>query len=86
MVLQFEYPKFKGAHYCSWSIDGYPRQENKLIIDRLGRIIPIVEQTGIAIAIVLALIAVVVVFNTIRLITYTARDEISVMKLADRCR
>src|SRR5437667_984569 len=32
MVLQFEYPKFKGAHYCSWSIDGYPRQENKLII------------------------------------------------------
>ena len=32
MLVKFEYPEFKGAHYCSWSIDGYPRQENKLII------------------------------------------------------
>src|SRR5439155_15480402 len=32
MVLNFVYPEFKGSHYCSWSIDGYPRQENKLII------------------------------------------------------
>lgn len=56
-------------------------QENKLIIDRLGRIIPTVEQTGIAIAVILAVVAIIVVFNTIRLITYTARDEIAVMKL-----
>lgn len=56
-------------------------EENKLIIDRLGRIIPTVEQTGITIAVILAIVAVIVVFNTIRLITYTARDEISVMKL-----
>lgn len=32
MVLNFTYPDFKGIHYCSWSINGYPRQENKLII------------------------------------------------------
>ena len=32
MVLNFVYPEFKGSHYCSWSIDGYPRQENRLII------------------------------------------------------
>ncbi len=56
-------------------------EENKLIIDRLGRIIPTVEQTGIIIAIILAIVAVIVVLNTIRLKTYTARDEIYVMKL-----
>lgn len=56
-------------------------QQNKLIIDRLGRIIPAIEQSGSVIAIILALAAVVVVFNTIRLIIYTSRDEISVMKL-----
>ncbi len=55
--------------------------ENKLIIDRLSRIIPTVEQTGSVIAIILAAIAAIVVFNTIRLVTFTARDEISVMKL-----
>ncbi|MEA2715259.1 MAG: cell division transport system permease protein [Candidatus Parcubacteria bacterium] len=55
--------------------------ENKLIIDRLGRIIPAIEQTGIVIAIILVIVAMIVVFNTIRLIIYTAKDEISVMKL-----
>lgn len=56
-------------------------QENKLIIDRLSKIIPTVEQGGIVIAILLTIVAIIVVFNTIRLITYTAKDEISVMKL-----
>lgn len=56
-------------------------RENKIIIDRLGRIIPTVEQTGMVVSAILALVAVIVVFNTIRLVTYTARDEISVMKL-----
>lgn len=56
-------------------------QENKLIIDRLGRIIPAVEKSGSVIAIVLVLVAIIVVWNTIRLIIFTAKDEISVMKL-----
>lgn len=56
-------------------------KENKLIIDRLGRILPAVEKAGTAISIVLILVAIIVVFNTIRLIIFTARDEISVMKL-----
>ncbi|MDE2037770.1 MAG: ABC transporter permease [Patescibacteria group bacterium] len=62
-------------------IDKVNYQENQLIIDRLSRIIPTVEQGGAAIALLLALAAVVVVFNTIRLITYSVRDEIAVMKL-----
>jgi len=56
-------------------------EENKLVIDRLSRIIPAVEQGGLIIAVILAIVAIIVVFNTIRLITYTAREEISVMKL-----
>ena len=56
-------------------------QQNKLIIDRLGRIIPAVEQAGLILAIILVLVAVIVVWNTIRLITFTSRDEIAVMKL-----
>ncbi len=56
-------------------------QENKLIIDRLNQIIPFIEQTGLIIAVILILVAVIVVWNTIRLIIFTAKDEISVMKL-----
>ena len=62
-------------------IDKVNYEENKLIIDRLSAIIPTVEQTGAFIAIILVLVAIVVVWNTIRLIIYTARDEIAVMKL-----
>ncbi len=32
VVVNFRYPEFRGAQYCSWSIDGYPRQENMLTI------------------------------------------------------
>ncbi len=56
-------------------------QQNKLVIDRLGRIIPAVEQTGLIVAIIFVIVALIVVWNTIRLIVYTAKDEISVMKL-----
>jgi cell division transport system permease protein len=55
--------------------------ENKLIIDRLGRIIPTVERAGSIVALILVVVAVIIVWNTIRLITFTAKDEIAVMKL-----
>lgn len=55
--------------------------ENKLIIDRLSRLIPAVEKSGSVIALILVIVAIIVVFNTIRLIIFTAKDEISVMKL-----
>jgi cell division transport system permease protein len=56
-------------------------QQNKLIIDRLSRIIPAVEKTGTIVALILVIVACIVVFNTIRLVIFTAKDEISVMKL-----
>ena len=55
--------------------------QNKLIIDRLGRIIPAAEKSGTLIAVLFILVAIIITFNTIRLIIFTARDEISVMKL-----
>ena len=47
----------------------------------MSRIIPAIEKTGTTMTIILVIVACIVIFNTIRLITYTARDEISVMKL-----
>ena len=55
--------------------------QNKLIIDRLGRIIPAIEKVGSVISIILILVALIITFNTIRLIIFTSKDEISVMKL-----
>jgi cell division transport system permease protein len=62
-------------------IDKVNYNQNKLIIDRLGRLIPAAEKTGSLIAIILVVVAVIITFNTVRLVIYTSRDEISVMKL-----
>jgi cell division transport system permease protein len=62
-------------------VDKVNYNQNKLVIDRLGRIIPAVENTGSVLAITLVIVAIIITFNTIRLIIYTAKDEISVMKL-----
>ncbi len=62
-------------------IDKVNYQENKLVIDRLTAIIPTVEESGLIIALLFVLVAIIIVWNTIRLIIYTARDEIAVMKL-----
>lgn len=31
-IVRLRYPGFEGRQYCSWSIEGYPRQENRLIV------------------------------------------------------
>lgn len=62
-------------------IDKVNYQENKVIIDRLSAIIPTVETSGSVIAGLFILVALIIVFNTIRLIIYAARDEIAIMKL-----
>lgn len=55
--------------------------ENQIVIDRLGSIVSGVRNSGLVLIAVLALIAVLVAFNTIRLAIYTAREEINVMRL-----
>ncbi len=55
--------------------------ENKTVIDRLAKIIKVVEQVGVGLSIILALTVILVTLNTMRLVIYSAKDEISVMKL-----
>lgn len=55
--------------------------ENQTAIDRLARIIETVNIAGIAMNIILILIAIIITFNTIRLAIYSNREEIGVMRL-----
>lgn len=55
--------------------------QNKAVIDRLTGAIRATERAGFAIALLFALASVVIVFATVRLAIYTARDEIAVMRL-----
>lgn len=55
--------------------------ENQSVIERLSAIVSGVRSVGLAIALVLAFVAVLVAFNTVRLAIYTSREEINIMKL-----
>lgn len=55
--------------------------QNKVVIDRLTGLIRATEQTGAAIVALFALASAVIVFATVRLAVFTARDEIAVMRL-----
>lgn len=55
--------------------------ENKETITRLTAIVSAIRKGGAVASIILALIALLVAFNTIRIAIYTLRDEISIMKL-----
>lgn len=62
-------------------IDTVNYNENKLVIDRLTEIISAVNRVGSVIAIIFILLAAIIVFNTIRIIIYSSKEEIGVMKL-----
>lgn len=83
------------AHYASQyeSIANYLNQDrfqgliekinykqNKEIIEKLTHLTGNIQNGGLLISFVLAVIAILVSFNTIRLTMYTWRDEISVMR------
>ncbi|MEK7606296.1 MAG: permease-like cell division protein FtsX [Patescibacteria group bacterium] len=55
--------------------------DNKNVIEKLSEIINSAETLGFAISIVLIVLSLIITFNTIRLAIYTAREEISVMRL-----
>jgi len=62
-------------------IDSINYRKNKEAIDKLTSIIGSVENLGLAINGLLALVSIFIVFNTIRLTIYISREEISVMRL-----
>ncbi len=55
--------------------------DNKPVIEKLSEIIDSAQQLGFALSIVLILLSLIITFNTVRLAIYTAREEISVMRL-----
>ena len=55
--------------------------QNKVVIDRLNMLIKNVREVGLGITLVLGLISIVIVFTTVRLTIYMARDEIGIMRL-----
>ena len=57
----------------------YPQK--KLVIQRLFSITSNVNKAGIILSIILASVAVLVAFNTIRIAIYNSKEEISIMKL-----
>jgi cell division transport system permease protein len=56
-------------------------EDNKAIIDRLTAIIAVSETAGIVLALFLAVVAILVAFNTVLLGIYSNRDEIAIMRL-----
>lgn len=62
-------------------VDSVNYNRNKVVIDRLNNLIEATRAIGLALGLFLAITAVLVTFNTIRLAIYNAREEIEVMKL-----
>lgn len=63
------------------TIDKINFYENQKIIERLTKIMTASRTAGATLAAVLAFIAILVAYNTVRLAIYTAKDEIQVMRL-----
>ena len=55
--------------------------QNRLVIERLGKIIDTFQGAGLAITVALALMAALITFNTIRLAIYSNREELGIMRL-----
>lgn len=61
-------------------------RQNQETIDKLSNMLNTARRIGLGIGIILASIALIVAYNTVRLAIYNARDEISVMQLVGASR
>lgn len=73
----------KGANSTDGTsiIDKVNYYQNKDAIDRLTKIITSADNLGFILTIFLIAISILITFNTLRLVIYMSRDEISVMRL-----
>ena len=56
-------------------------EDNQTIIHKLDQIVKTTERIGLGLIIVFCFIAILVIFNTIRLTIYNRREEVEIMKL-----
>jgi len=73
--------QYLNAPNLSQYVENMSYSKNQVVIDRLTAIIQNVNRGGLVLTLVLALVAGLVVFNTIRLAIYSNRDEIGVMRV-----
>ncbi len=73
--------QYLSSSSLSQYIDSISYSQNQSVINRLATIVRDVNVGGWAITIFLALVAGLVVFNTIRLAIYSNREEIGIMRL-----
>lgn len=62
-------------------VENISYSQNKVVIDRLAKIIQISRIAGFAITFILTLVAIFVAFNTILIAIYSNREEIGIMRL-----
>ncbi len=62
-------------------IDKVDYSQNKLVIDKLNKVINGSLKLGFVVSLILIMISLIITFNTIRLIIFMSREEINVMKL-----
>lgn len=55
--------------------------EKKPAIDKMFSLTSVISNTGIALSVVLALVAILIAFNTVRIAIHNSRDEIETMRL-----
>jgi cell division transport system permease protein len=56
-------------------------EDNRILIERLGRILNLIVRGGIILVLVFSVIAILVIFNTITLTIYNRREEVEIMRL-----
>ena len=61
-------------------------RQNQFVIDRLSSLLSTSRRIGFAVSLILAIIALMVAYSTVRLAIYNSRDEISVMQLVGASR
>lgn len=56
-------------------------EDNRLLIDRLGKVLKFIVTGGVALVVIFSIIAILVIFNTITLTIYNRREEVEIMRL-----
>jgi cell division transport system permease protein len=62
-------------------IDKINYEDNRVVIDRLSKILNFVVSFGLGLIAIFSLIAILVIFNTITLTIYNRKEEVEIMRL-----